>query len=334
MMLRKTPSLPLLAGAVLASLALMPGRATAVEPLKTVPPPAPATQAPTPAPINPSAELPAAPVYGDKTGPMLLTNPVEAMTDMVGRLEKQSDKIVAEVDGRPIYQGEVADMIRSMPISLASLGIVALSQRAMDQLIRQKVMVIAAEKAGLDKDAVVKRRVREAAERTLAEEWIRRAADTAVTEQEIRKRYERDYAGKSGPEEVRGRIILTRTEPEARDAIAKLQAGTDFGDLARKVSKDASAASGGDLGFVRFEALGSEVGSVLFSLPPGQTAAYPVRTQVGYFVIRAEGRRQRPTPTFDEMRGLLLRDLLREAANTAVAAEMAKVGVRDTRPKP
>ena len=295
------------------------------EPLRVAPsaPQSPATAAP------PIAEVPVAPVYMPGSGPLLLTNPVEALNDMASQLDKRADGVAMEVEGRQITQGEIADVIRAMPVSMASLGMEALYRRALDQLLRQKLLVIAAGKAGLDKDPVVKRREKAAAERALAEEWLTRAVGAAVTEDMVKARYQRDFAGRPGPEEVRARAILVPTETEARAVIAKAQAGGDFAALARQYSKDASVAAGGDLGYVRVEALGPEIGSAIFTLSPGQVTAYPIHTPAGYFVFRVEGRRQRPTLSLDEARGDLLRELRREAVVPVIQNQMATVKIRE-----
>jgi peptidyl-prolyl cis-trans isomerase C len=259
----------------------------------------------------------------------LLPAPAEAMATMEANLDKDANFVVANVAGQPITKGDVADAMRAMPVSLASLGYKAVFTRAMDDLLRQRLAAASAQKAGLDKDPVVRRREQSASERVLAEAWVDRQADAAVTETSLRARYDRDVVGKPGPEEVRARVILVPTEAEARDVIAKIQAGADFADLARQYSKDLSANEGGDIGYVPIDALSAEVGAVLFALSPGQVTAYPVHALPGYFILRVEGRRQRATPTFDEARPVLANELRAEAAAAAVRTLTATIQVKD-----
>ena len=275
----------------------------------------------------PKAAPPAAVPRSDLS---IFPEPAQALAMMADNLDKDADFVVAMVAGKPITKGDVADSIRAMPVSLASLGYKALFTRAMDELLRQKLAAASARKEGVDKDPVVLRRERSAAERVLAEAWLDRQADAAVTEKSLRARYERDVAGKPGPEEVRARIILVPTEAEARALIAKLQAGADFADLARQSSKDMSAAQGGDIGYVPLAALSAEVGGAMFALAPGQVTAYPVRALPGYFVLRIEGRRQRATPTFDEARPALANELRHEAAAAALDTLTSDIRVKGT----
>ncbi len=276
-----------------------------------------------------AAETATTPPEPDMT---LLPAPAEAMAAMEANLDKDGNFVVAMVAGEPITKGDVADAMRTMPVSLASLGYKALFTRAMDDLLRQHLAAASAQKLGLDKDPVVRRREKTAAERVLAAAWVDHEADAAVTETALRARYDRDVAGKPGPEEVRARVILVPTEAEARDLIAKIQAGADFADLARKYSRDLSAPRGGDIGYVPLDALSAQVGAVLFALSPGQITAYPVHALPGYFVMRVEGRRQRATQTFDQARPALAAELRDEAAAAAIRSLTAVIKVKGATP--
>lgn len=264
-----------------------------------------------------------------RTAPAILPYPAQTLALMAANLDKNANFVVATVAGQPITKGDLADVIRAMPVSLASLGYKALFTRAMDQMLRLRLAVASARKAGIDSDPAVRRREQAATDQVLAQAWIDRQAETAITEQALRARYQRDVAGKPGPEEVRAQVILVPTAAEARDLFARIQQGADFGDLARHYSKDLSASLGGDIGYVSLDALSAEVGAVLFALAPGQVTVYPVHALPGYFVLRVEGRRQRATPEFDEVRPELANALRREAAAAAVAALTSDISLQN-----
>jgi len=281
---------------------------------------------------DPPKAAPPAPATATGSPLTILSDPAQALATMADGLDKDAGFVLATAAGMAITKGDVADVIRAMPVSVASLGFKTLSTRAMDQLLRQRLAAASAQKAGIDKDPVVVRREKAASERVLAEAWVNHEADAAVTEKALRVRYERDIVGKPGPEEVRARVILVPTEAQARDLIARIQAGEDFADLARQYSKDLNAASGGDIGYVPLDALSPEVGSVLFAMAPGQVTAYPVRALPGYYILRIEGRRQRATPTFEEARPDLANVLRREAAVAAVESLTANIRVKEPGP--
>jgi peptidyl-prolyl cis-trans isomerase C len=255
---------------------------------------------------RPAAQLP-------KPMPEIVPNPAEIMATMAHELDKNPNQGVFVLETITITQGEVADVIRSMPVALASLGYAEVYRRAVETMVSQKAMVLNALKQGLDKDPTVIRKTRALADRALADAWLTEKGNTGISEEKLHTRYDRDYAGKPGPTEVRARLILVPTEDEARTVLDKAQNGGDFGDLARTYSKDGSAAKGGDLGYAAQNALSPEIGSVAFALQLGQITAFPMRTSAGYFVLRVEGRRQRGTPTFEEVRPQLEASLRSEA---------------------
>jgi peptidyl-prolyl cis-trans isomerase C len=242
------------------------------------------------------------------------------MAAMAGELDRNGNVVVLMLADKPITQADMADVIRTMPVNFASLGFGEVSRRALDVLVSQKAMALDAQKEGLDKDPAVIRRGKTAVERVLADAWLTRHGNAAVTDAALHARYDSEVAGKPGPEEVRARVILLATEEEARSVIAKAQAGADFVSLAKTYSKAPNAGMGGDLGYATLDALAPELGPVVFALPPGQMSAYPVHSPVGYFVVRVEGRRQRGTPTFEEAKPRLEGELRADSAQTMIHA--------------
>ena len=251
---------------------------------------------------------------GEAAPPLILPDPVQAMAGFTGHLDKDRDFVVAKVEGQTITKGDLADVMRGLPPGMAVLGYQTLFRRGMDQLLRQKMMVLSGRKAGLDKDTVLRRRTEMAAERLLAEAWLTREAAPFVTEDAIGQRYRRDVEGRPGPAEVRARVILLPTDAEAHRVLERLRVGEDFSVLARQFSKDISAQTSGDLGWAPLEALSPEIGAVVFAMAPGQVTAYPVKASTGYYLIRIDGRRQRGAPSLDEARADISSELRREKA--------------------
>jgi peptidyl-prolyl cis-trans isomerase C len=110
--------------------------------------------------------------------------------------------------------------------------------------------------------------------------------------------------------------------------IAQIKGGTDFATLAKQLSKDATASSGGDLGWVRRNAVNPEIGAAAFALPVGQITPFPVESLGVWFVLKVDDRRQAPTPSFAEMRDQLTETLLRERIPAVVKKAMANLLIR------
>jgi peptidyl-prolyl cis-trans isomerase C len=251
--------------------------------------------------------------------------PPGAVGMLIGLAETNPDPVVALVGVDPVHLSEVGDAIRTMPAGGAGNPFETLYPVALRRLIAHQALVIRAHAEGLDEDRTVRRHMQEAVNAVLANAYLRRAAAKMVTDQMLTARYDAEIRSKPGPEEVHGQAILVPTQAEAQDIIAKLAAGADFAVLARQSESTAVSAIGGDLGFVRQEALGPEVGAVLFALRPGEVTPYPVHTGLGWFVLRTEARRLAPTPTFSEVRDRLEAGC--EADNVAAVEQAALDGM-------
>jgi peptidyl-prolyl cis-trans isomerase C len=262
-----------------------------------------------------------------KPMPALTASPAVMMAAMARELDKQPGQAVLVLQTITITQGEMADVIRAMPASAANLGFAVVSRRALDVLIAQKTLVLNALKEGVDKDPAFIRGLNVLRDKALADIWLARKADLAVTDQALHARYDRDVAGKPNPDEVRARVIVVPTIEEARLVIGKAQSGADFAELARGYSTDGTASRGGDLGYVTLEAVTPEIGHIAFALNPGQITAFPTRTSAGYLVLRVESRRQRGTPSFDEARPGLETALRAEATRAAIDDVMSHVTI-------
>src|SRR5580704_5553382 len=190
-----------------------------------------------------SAPSPVAP--GDLSKPVFNTR--APVYDSVASLDKAARTIVAEVEGRPITLGDVGDAIRALPPATADLPFDTLYPQVLEQLIGQAALVIRAQQDGVDNDPAVHRRVAAAADRQLAEEYLRRELSKGITEDALLDRYNKDIAGRPGPEEAHVRVILSDSEKAAAALIAEIVGGADFGSVARRASKDTTAAAGGDL---------------------------------------------------------------------------------------
>ena len=238
------------------------------------------------------------------------------------------DPVVAEVDGRAIHLSEVGNSVRALPGSGGGNAFDTLYPIVLRRLIERVALVNHARGAGLANDPVVLRHMQEATDHVLEDAYLQRVAAQGITEQALLARYDAEISGKPGPAQVHGRAILVATEAEADAVIAKLGGGADFATLARSVSKDATAANGGDLGFVDRDGLAPELAAVLFALKAGAVTPYPVRTPSGWFVLQAEARRDGPTPSFAQAHDRLEGELERERVIPIVQEVLSHAVIR------
>ena len=142
---------------------------------------------------------------------------------------------------------------------------------------------------------------------------MRNIGSDKITPEALRARFEKEYAGKPGPEEVSLRVIMTPSEAQAKEALTKIRQGMDFASAVSAFSLDASKQNGGDLGYVTADRLPQELSAVAFGLSIGEMSAAPVRASGGWYIIEVEGRRQRGTPTFEEVAPTLQAEITKEA---------------------
>jgi peptidyl-prolyl cis-trans isomerase C len=245
-----------------------------------------------------------------------------------GSAKSASDPVVAEVDGSAIHLSELGDTIRAMPGGGGGNSLETLYPMALRRAIERQALVIRAHTDGVAEDPTVRRHMQEAANQVLENAYLHHATARMVTDETLSARYDAEIRGQPGPQEVHGQAILVPTEAMAGELIAKLAAGADFAALAHLSSKDGTSASGGDLGFVRRDALGPEVGAALFALRPGEVTPYPVRTAAGWFVLRVETRRFGAIPNFAEVHDRLEAESERDNVAAVVRAALGGLTVR------
>jgi len=86
---------------------------------------------------------------------------------------------------------------------------------------------------------------------------------------------------------LRLRLIRVRTRVAAQEALKRIEAGEDFGSVAAAVSLDASAARGGELGWVVPSDLGEPLKSAVSALRAGQVSPI-VETPRGFVIVRRD----------------------------------------------
>jgi peptidyl-prolyl cis-trans isomerase C len=249
--------------------------------------------------------------------------------DTAHAAEKSASTVVAEVDGRAVTLGDVGDAIKELPANVAAMPFAELYPTVLAKLVRQQALVIRAQQQALDEDPTVRRRVKAAGDQVMANALLHEEISRGITEQALLDRYNKEVAGKPGPEEVHVRVIMAPTEQAATALIAELKSGTDFATLAKRSSQDSTAAIGGDLGYARRDGLNPEVGAVAFSLQPGQFTPFPVRSAGGWFIVKVEDRKRAGTPTFAEVRERLVQEMLREGVAGVVTKALAGTTVRE-----
>jgi peptidyl-prolyl cis-trans isomerase C len=225
-------------------------------------------------------------------------------------------RVVAVVGSESLTLEELNRMWEELPTQMKG------SMRKEDLVNRWidiQLLWLEAKRKGIEKDKAFKRRLEEARRQIAAEELIRKeiVEKVVVSEDEIRKYYEDNRSSFVEPERIRVRHIMTSTEEKAKEALEKLKAGGDFGQIARQYSEDpGSRDMGGDLGFIQRGELIKEFEDVAFKLGVGELSPV-VRTQFGYHIIKVEEKVEQHQKGLEEVREEIRSRLLLEKQREA-----------------
>jgi len=157
-----------------------------------------------------------------------------------------------------------------------------------------------------------------------------------VSDEEVKKFYEENPQFFDAAEQVHARQIIFKVgldadsetvgkkRAEAEEARQRALAGEDFAVLAGELSEGASAANGGDLGFLtRAQMMAPQFANAAFSTEPGGITPV-VRTNFGFHVIKVEEMRPaRHVPldeVFENVRNLLVQQKTGQAVGELVKA--------------
>jgi peptidyl-prolyl cis-trans isomerase C len=237
----------------------------------------------------------------------------EALAALAADFDKTPDVIVARVGGTPITLGMVADRVRGLAPAWGNAPARQTFDVALSGIIQTRLLALKAKELGIDKTPSVQREITFATDGVLANALMRNIGADKITPEALRVRFEKEYAGKPGPEEVWLRVIVTPTEAQAQEALTKIREGMDFASAVTTFSQDASKQNGGDLGYVTVDRLPQELSAVAFGLSTGEMSASPVLATGGWYIVEVEGRRQRGAPTFEEVAPTLRAELTKEA---------------------
>ncbi|MEK6900388.1 MAG: peptidylprolyl isomerase, partial [Nanoarchaeota archaeon] len=232
--------------------------------------------------------------------------------------DQESSKVLAEINGEPIYQDEfdretrLFFFLQGIPESYQSM---VPKEQMLNNSITETLLLQKAAEAGylvteeevekvldqnpsFDKDQfkgeLAKNNIDYAffmgfmAERMSIDDYLNASvfSDLAVTDKEAEDYYNDNKEQFLAQEEVKASHILVNESELALKIIEELDTGKDFAELAKDNSIDSNAAQGGDLGYFKKGAMVPEFETAAFSLKNiGDYTKTPVKTQFGYHII-------------------------------------------------
>lgn len=220
--------------------------------------------------------------------------------------------VSAIVNGQPI----ATELINNVENQLTSNDLSTNRDEILLELINLEVLTQRAEAQKFDSEPNVAAKLRLQYAQTMANAYLESLSEEiVVTDAEIRSEYDEQIQLLNRPE-YRASHILVDTEAEGVSAIAALDAGGDFAQLATELSTGPSASQGGDLGWFDDDTMMAEFTAAVAELDINEYTKTPVKTQFGWHVIQLFDKRSGAVPEFDTVkngiRNLMIQDLLQE----------------------
>lgn len=183
-----------------------------------------------------------------------------------------------------------------------------------DQFLDEELLARLAVDRGLARDATSAAARRRAIDALLAAELGKDPAPG-----EIAAYYQAHRDAFARPERVRLRQILTQDRATAERALRELAGGADFSQVARRLSGDSGAASGGFQGELSRDDLPPAFAEVIFTLEPGEVSRL-VPAEYGFHIFQVVSRSPAEVIPLGEARGEIVERLRQERADRALAA--------------
>jgi parvulin-like peptidyl-prolyl isomerase len=220
-----------------------------------------------------------------------------ALSSGCSKKESGQGQVVATVGSRSITLDQLEDRFESTPemYKPKEEGIEGL-RKFLDVMIEKDLLAQAAEDTIGELNPRQKVRLENRTNSIIYEiiEASELQPDTDVTDEEIRDFYEKRKTG------YRPRQIVVKSLSEANDIMNFLSEGAVFEALAMQKSIDRNSyQNGGDMGFISAGDTYPEIEAALRTMKVGETAG-PIKTQLGYHILRLEDQRQVTLPPLDD----------------------------------
>lgn len=253
---------------------------------------------------------------------LLLLLPLFACT------KKESGKVIATLDGDKITLQEFNAELDKIPVNMKMLVASQSGKKDfLNRLIERKILLKEARKEKIDKEKDFQDRLADIREQLMMQSLLKKKVNTEVrlTDADLEKYYNEHKEEFKRDREIQTRQIVVKTEQEAKEIQARVAKGEDFADLARRYSIDPSAKNtGGDIGYHPRGTLIPEYEAVAFQLTKVGQVSQPVKTQLGYHIIKLEGTKTGTYVPFPEVK-----DFIRQKLTQAKQAEVLQRYVED-----
>lgn len=234
---------------------------------------------------------------------------------MFGGCKKSENPVIARAGTIKITEEDFSKELVNLPPTYQNyLSTLEGKKQFLDILLREKILLNAAERAGITRKKEIQTHLKEYKEQAkeqekefkkslILREYLRELqdGDLKVTDAELKLYYDQNTSDFQNPKKVTASHILLPSQEEAEKAYARIKKGEDFAKVAREMSADPSAMRGGMIGEVSRGDLTElpEFEKELFSLKTGQTSNI-IKTKIGYHIVKKNGEITLPSQSYEQ----------------------------------
>lgn len=234
---------------------------------------------------------------------------------------------VAIVNGKKISVNEVFQVMSSLPPQLRQIPMELLFMATRDQLIDMSLLKTEADKQKkqLEKLPEVQEAIEKAIEQIILQAHMNELVESKITTKKISARYqELKKKFPTGTAEVKVRLILLKTEEEAKAVMKRLKEGADFLKMAREKSIDEVTAKADGLidkyfnilakneWLPGFDQLFKKDSKGNYIIKTSGLTQEPIKTPMGYAIYKIDDRKPFLFPKMKELKKLLADQLKKE----------------------
>lgn len=219
---------------------------------------------------------------------------------MKGAYAVAENTVVAKVNNEKITVKHLEDQKKMVPM-LRGANLEAVFAPLREQAVVGEIISQAADKANVQKNPEFKIKIEEIKKGLAREIFLMQEAKKLVSDKDVQARYD-ELKGKFKPEEeVEVSIIAVKSEKDALDIIEALKKkSASFEELAKTKSMLPNAQQGGQAGFQVKGALPPALAGAAFALKKDDFTKKPVKTEGGFFIVKAGDKRMTKAPTLEQ----------------------------------
>ncbi len=240
----------------------------------------------------------------------------------------ENTKVVATVQGSPITEGDVNEMIMAMSARGQNFDNPQGREMILEELISRKLLLADAQKNMYEYDAEFKAEMQKVKEGMLADFALKKALEkVTVSTDEAKAFYEENKSQFQAGETVGASHILVETEEVAAEIFKMIESGEiSFEDAAKAHSTCPSSENGGSLGVFGKGQMVPEFEKACFEMNVGEIAG-PVKTQFGYHLIKLTAKNDAQEMAFDQVKEQIKNNLLAQKQRDAYKSKINQLKI-------